>query len=72
MKHNSIIAREGFPFIIISLVLTVLAAFFGILGWQSFWPRLRFLSSVFSAIRKDIFKTRINWSSVRLMAKSSE
>jgi phosphatidylserine decarboxylase len=31
MKHNSIIAREGFPFIIISLVLTVLAAFFNIL-----------------------------------------
>lgn len=29
MKHNSIIAREGFPFIILSLVLTVLAAFFG-------------------------------------------
>jgi phosphatidylserine decarboxylase len=31
MKHNSIIACEGFPFIIISLVLTVLAFFFGIL-----------------------------------------
>ncbi len=31
MKHNSIIAYEGFPFIIISLVLTVLAAFFGII-----------------------------------------
>ena len=31
MKHNSIIACEGFPFIIISLVLTILAAFFGIL-----------------------------------------
>jgi phosphatidylserine decarboxylase len=31
MKHNSIIAYEGFPFIIFSLVLTVLAAFFGII-----------------------------------------
>lgn len=31
MKHNSIIALEGFPFIILSLVFTVFAAFFGIL-----------------------------------------
>ncbi|MDD4357240.1 MAG: phosphatidylserine decarboxylase family protein [Smithellaceae bacterium] len=31
MKHNSIITREGFPFIIISMVLTVLAVFFGTL-----------------------------------------
>jgi len=31
MKHNGIIAYEGFPFIISSLVLTVLAAFFGII-----------------------------------------
>ncbi len=31
MKHNSIIAYEGFPFIILSLVFTVFAAFFGIL-----------------------------------------
>jgi len=31
MKHNSIIAHEGFPFIILSLLLTVLAAFFGII-----------------------------------------
>ncbi len=31
MKHNSIIAYEGFPFIILSLLLTVLAAFFGII-----------------------------------------
>lgn len=31
MKHNSIIAYEGFPFIIFSLLLTVLAAFFGII-----------------------------------------
>jgi len=30
MKHNSIIAHEGIPFILLSLVLTVLAAFFGI------------------------------------------
>ncbi|MEN6467430.1 MAG: phosphatidylserine decarboxylase family protein [Smithella sp.] len=30
MKHNSIIAYEGFPFIILSLVFTVFAAFFGI------------------------------------------
>ncbi|KAF0157732.1 MAG: Phosphatidylserine decarboxylase proenzyme [Syntrophaceae bacterium] len=30
MKHNSIIAYEGFPFIIFSLALTILAAFFGI------------------------------------------
>ena len=30
MKHDHIIAREGFPFIIISLILTVLAAFFGL------------------------------------------
>lgn len=31
MKHNSIIAYEGFPFIILSLVFTVFAAFFNIL-----------------------------------------
>lgn len=31
MKHNSIIAFEGFPFIIISLILTILAAFFDII-----------------------------------------
>ena len=31
MKHNGIIAYEGFPFIISSLVLTVLAAFFGVI-----------------------------------------
>jgi phosphatidylserine decarboxylase len=31
MKHNSIIAHEGFPFIIFSLFLTVLATFFGII-----------------------------------------
>ncbi len=31
MKHNSIIAYEGFPFIILSLVFTVFAAFFDIL-----------------------------------------
>jgi phosphatidylserine decarboxylase len=31
MKHNSIIAREGFPFIIFSLILTVLVTFFGIM-----------------------------------------
>lgn len=31
MKHNSIIAFEGIPFIVISLVLTILAAFFGII-----------------------------------------
>ncbi|MDP2853634.1 MAG: phosphatidylserine decarboxylase family protein [Smithellaceae bacterium] len=31
MKHNSIIAYEGFPFIIFSLALTILAAFFGII-----------------------------------------
>ncbi len=30
MKHNSIIAHEGIPFILLSLVLTILAAFFGI------------------------------------------
>ncbi|MFO7570943.1 MAG: phosphatidylserine decarboxylase family protein [Smithellaceae bacterium] len=30
MKHNSIIAHEGFPFIILSLAATVLAAFFGL------------------------------------------
>lgn len=34
MKHNSIIACEGFPFILFSFVLTVLAAFWGIL-WLS-------------------------------------
>ncbi len=34
MKHNSIIALEGLPFIIISLTLTVIAAFFGIV-WLS-------------------------------------
>jgi len=31
MKHNSIIAYEGFPFIILSLVFTVFAAFFNML-----------------------------------------
>ncbi|MHB8137591.1 MAG: phosphatidylserine decarboxylase family protein [Smithellaceae bacterium] len=31
MKHNSIIAYEGFPFIIFSLLLTILAAFFGVI-----------------------------------------
>jgi phosphatidylserine decarboxylase len=30
MKHNSMIAREGFPFIVISIILTVIAAFFAI------------------------------------------
>jgi len=35
MKHNSIIAYEGFPFIIFSLLITVLAAFFGII-WLMF------------------------------------
>jgi phosphatidylserine decarboxylase len=30
MKHNSIIAYEGFPFIILSLTLTIITAFFGI------------------------------------------
>jgi phosphatidylserine decarboxylase len=30
MKHNSIIAYEGLPFIIFSLILTILAAFFGV------------------------------------------
>jgi phosphatidylserine decarboxylase len=32
MKHDSIIAHEGYPFIIFSLVITVFVAFFGI-GW---------------------------------------
>jgi len=32
MKHDSIIARGGYPFIILSLVTTVFIAFFGI-GW---------------------------------------
>jgi phosphatidylserine decarboxylase len=32
MKHDSIIAHEGYPFIIFSLVVTVFVAFFG-LGW---------------------------------------
>lgn len=31
MKHNSIIAYEGIPFIIVSLVLTILAAYFGVI-----------------------------------------
>jgi len=31
MKHNSIIAFEGLPFIIVSLILTILAAFWGII-----------------------------------------
>ncbi|HCS77355.1 MAG TPA: phosphatidylserine decarboxylase family protein, partial [Syntrophaceae bacterium] len=30
MKHNGIIATEGFPFIILSLLFTGLAAFFGV------------------------------------------
>lgn len=30
MKHDSIIAQEGYPFIIFSLVITVLISFFGI------------------------------------------
>src|SRR4030043_654044 len=30
MKHDSIIAHEGYPFIIFSLVITVFVAFFGI------------------------------------------
>jgi len=34
MKHNSIIAHEGFPFIILSLAFTVLAAYFGII-WMT-------------------------------------
>lgn len=34
MKHNSIIAHEGFPFIILSLAFTVLAACFGII-WMT-------------------------------------
>jgi len=32
MKHDSVIAHEGYPFIILSLVTTVFVAFFGI-GW---------------------------------------
>jgi len=31
MKHNSIIAYEGFPFIILSLIFTAFAAFFAVL-----------------------------------------
>jgi len=31
MKHNSIIAYEGFPFIILSLIFTAVAAFFAVL-----------------------------------------
>jgi len=31
MKHDSIIAHEGYPFIIFSLVITVFVAFFGII-----------------------------------------
>ena len=31
MKHNTIIAYEGFPFIIFSLAITIFAAFFGII-----------------------------------------
>ena len=32
MKHDSIIAHEGYPFIIFSLVITVFIAFFGIIS----------------------------------------
>jgi len=32
MKHDSIIAREGYPFIVFSLVVTIFIAFLGI-GW---------------------------------------
>jgi phosphatidylserine decarboxylase len=32
MKHDSVIAHEGYPFIILSLLTTVFVAFFGI-GW---------------------------------------
>jgi len=32
MKHDSVIAHEGYPFIILSLVITVFVAFLGI-GW---------------------------------------
>lgn len=35
MKHNSIIAQEGFPFIVLSLVFTVLVAFSGVV-WLTF------------------------------------
>ncbi len=31
MKHNSIIAFEGFPFILISLIFTIMAALFGMI-----------------------------------------
>jgi len=31
MKHNSIIAREGFPFILISLLFTIISAYFNII-----------------------------------------
>jgi phosphatidylserine decarboxylase len=31
MKHNSIIAYEGLPFIVFSLILTLLAVFFGVI-----------------------------------------
>ena len=31
MKHNSIIAYEGFPFILIALILTIISAFFEII-----------------------------------------
>lgn len=35
MKHNSIIAQEGFPFIVLSFAFTVIAAFFSIC-WLTF------------------------------------
>ena len=36
MKHDNIIAHEGYPFIIFSLVITVFVAFFGIIVADNF------------------------------------
>jgi phosphatidylserine decarboxylase len=45
MKHDSLIAHEGYPFIIFSLVITVFVAFFGI-----YWLTILFVLATFFII----------------------
>jgi hypothetical protein len=55
MKHDTIIAHEGYPFIIFSLVITVFVAFLGICWLFILAALITFLLSGSSAIRSEIF-----------------
>ena len=45
MKHDSIIAQEGYPFIIFSIVITVFISFFGI-----FWLMILMVAITFFVV----------------------